>query len=246
MTTKVKILIIEDDPLQAQEMAVFAHNAGCEVVGIAYNGEQAVGLAETHQPELLLCDVVLPGEIDGIQAAAIIRQTRNMPVVFLTNDREPLTKQRIKRSGETYLPKPFTESQLVDAMEFALLDAESEKPAPRDLLELNGGYFFHEYKTGKYRKVIAGDILYIQSKKHHSEVFLADKQYFTISIGISDLAAMFSEPEIHRVHRSYIANTRRVEYIKANRLYFPQRSRGIPIGDKYRSGLEEILLRSKK
>lgn len=242
----VKILIIEDDPLQAQEMAVFVRNAGYAVVGIVSNGERAIGLADTHQPDLLLCDVVLPGDLDGIQTAAIIRQTRNVPVVFLTNDRDPLTKQRIKRSGETYLPKPFTEPQLVDAMEFALLDGESEKPAPRDLLELNGSYFFHEYKTGKYRKVIAGDILYIQSKKHHAEVFLADKQHFTISIGISDLDAVFREPEIRRVHRSYIANTRRVESLKANRLYFPQSSRGIPIGDKYRSGLEEILLQSKK
>ncbi len=244
--SKVKILIIEDDPLQAHEMAAFARNAGYEVAALARNGEQAIGLAETHQPELLLCDVLLPGEIDGIQAAAIIRQARHIPVVFLTNDRSATTKQRIKRSGETYLPKPFTEPQLADAMEFALLDSESENPTPRKVLEMNGCYFFHEYKTGKYRKVIASEILYIQSRKHHTDIFIVDKQHFTISIGISDLAAEFREPEIRRVHRSYIANIHRVESLRANRLYFAQSSRGIPIGDKYRSGLEEILLQAKK
>lgn len=236
----VKILIIEDDPLQAQEMAVFVRNAGYTVVGIVSNGERAIGLADTHHPDLLLCDVVLPGDLDGIQTAAIIRQTRNVPVVFLTNDRDPLTKQRIKRSGETYLPKPFTESQLADAVEFALIDSKKDELTPRKVLEINGYYFFHEYNGTKYHKVKLNQILFVKSEEKKKVFHLKDNPNFTTQIGMHELIQAFRAPEIIQVHRSYLANILHVESISQQFLYFPN-DKKVPIGEMYLPDLERVF-----
>jgi DNA-binding LytR/AlgR family response regulator len=236
----VKILIIEDDPLQAQEMAVFARNAGCKVAAVAGTGQQAIGLADTHRPDLLLCDVVLPGDLDGIQTAAIIRQTRNIPVVFLTNDREPLTKQRIKHSGETYLPKPYTESQLADAIEFALIDGENDKLTPYKVLEMNGYYFFHEYNGSRYHKVALSQILFIKSEEKKKIFHLKDSPNFTTQIGMSELIGAFRKPEIIQVHRSYLVNVLNVESINQQYLYFPG-DRKAPVGEAYLPDLERVF-----
>ena len=113
------ILIVDDDRLILSGLASGLEERGY-VVHKAATGEEAVALADTVQPDLVLMDICLPG-ISGIEAARLIRDKVNVPVIFLTAiDDEEVVRVAIALGSINYLVKPITISQLVPAIENAL------------------------------------------------------------------------------------------------------------------------------
>jgi PAS domain S-box-containing protein len=119
--THARILIVEDDRVVSRDIQQQLTRAGHTVVGIAARAEDAVQLAISSQPQLVLMDVRLEGGTDGIEAAGQIRERSGIPVVYLTAYADDKTLQR---AGVTepfgYLLKPFEDSQLRTAVEMAL------------------------------------------------------------------------------------------------------------------------------
>ena len=113
------ILIVDDDRLILTGLANGLDERGY-VVHKAATGEEAVALADTARPDLILMDIRLPG-ISGIEAARLIRDKVNVPVIFLTAiDDEEVVRVAIALGSINYLVKPITISQLVPAIENAL------------------------------------------------------------------------------------------------------------------------------
>src|SRR6516165_6934116 len=116
-----RILIVEDDRVVARDLQDHLTRIGHTVVGLAARGEDALPLAIQTQPDLVLMDIRLEGEIDGIDAAQQIRDCCRIPVVYLTAYADD---QTLQRAGVTepfgYLLKPFEDSQLRTAVEMAL------------------------------------------------------------------------------------------------------------------------------
>ena len=113
------ILIVDDDRLILTGLANGLEERGY-VVHKAATGEEAVALANTARPDLILMDIRLPG-ISGIEAARLIRDKVNVPVIFLTAiDDEEVVRVAIALGSINYLVKPITISQLVPAIENAL------------------------------------------------------------------------------------------------------------------------------
>jgi PleD family two-component response regulator len=118
---KVTILLVEDEGIVARDLQETLERLGYRVVGIASEGVQAVCLAEELQPQLIVMDVSLHGEIDGIQAARMIQERAHVPVIFLTGHRDPATLDRAVRTGPLgYIIKPFQEVELRCAIEVAI------------------------------------------------------------------------------------------------------------------------------
>jgi DNA-binding NarL/FixJ family response regulator len=115
------ILIVKEDETAAGNLALDLKCAGYNVVGIVHCGEQAIQKTGETQPDLVLMDIVLKGTMDGILASAKIRETYNIPVVYVTSctDRETL-----KRAKETqprgYLIEPYQTDDLKATVESAL------------------------------------------------------------------------------------------------------------------------------
>ena len=113
------ILIVDDDRLILTGLATGLEARGY-VVHKAATGEEAVALADTARPDLILMDIRLPG-ISGIEAARLIRDKFNVPVIFLSAiDDEEMVRVAIALGSINYLVKPITISQLVPAIENAL------------------------------------------------------------------------------------------------------------------------------
>ena len=113
------ILIVDDDRLILTGLANGLEERGY-VVHKAATGEEAVALANTARPDLILMDIRLPG-ISGIEAARLIRDKVNVPVIFLSAiDDEEMVRVAIALGSINYLVKPITISQLVPAIENAL------------------------------------------------------------------------------------------------------------------------------
>jgi two-component system, cell cycle response regulator len=117
----IRILLVEDEGIVAQDLQETLDRQGYQVVGIASEGVQAVCMAEELRPNLIVMDVGLQGEIDGIQAARMILERFHLPVIFLTGHRDIETLQRAVRTGPLgYILKPFQEVELRSAIEVAI------------------------------------------------------------------------------------------------------------------------------
>jgi PAS domain S-box-containing protein len=115
------ILIVEDEVIVAMELKSRLTSLGYVVVGTEGYGEDAVKTATARKPDLLLMDITLAGDIDGIEAARIIHETQDIPVIYLTAHSDEQTLQKAKQGDPfAYLVKPFTESSLRTAIEVAL------------------------------------------------------------------------------------------------------------------------------
>ncbi len=117
----VSILVVEDDAIIAQDLKETLTQLGYHVVGMASEGAQAVRLAQELRPQLIIMDVGLRGEIDGIQAAQLIQERVHVPLIFLTGHRDVETIERAVRTGPlAYLIKPFQQVELHCAIEVAI------------------------------------------------------------------------------------------------------------------------------
>jgi PAS domain S-box-containing protein len=120
-TAGVRILIVEDEIIIARELEARLEGMGHGVAGIAASGQEALALAEETRPDLVLMDIVLKGDIDGIEAAAEIRRRFHLPVIFISAyaDRDTLARAKITQPF-AYIVKPFSERELAANIEMAL------------------------------------------------------------------------------------------------------------------------------
>jgi len=118
---KRRIVIAEDEPLARLDLGQMLENLGHEVVGQAGDGRTAVDLARELTPDLVIMDIKMPGEIDGLGAAGLLAEERVAPVLLLTaySDQEFIDGAR-DAGVMGYLVKPYGENQLAPAIEVAL------------------------------------------------------------------------------------------------------------------------------
>jgi diguanylate cyclase (GGDEF)-like protein len=117
----VSILIVEDEAIVAEDLKETVTRLGYAVLGIASEGVEAIAKAEALRPHLVVMDVGLRGEIDGIQTARVIQEKLYVPVIFLTGHSDPETLQRAVLTGPLgYIVKPFQEVELRCAIEVAV------------------------------------------------------------------------------------------------------------------------------
>src|SRR6187455_2725723 len=92
----LRILIVEDEPLVARDIHQTLTKAGCEVTGLCTTGAQAIDAVRLQQPDLVLMDIQLPGDMDGIEAASRVQREFHRPVVFLTGHADATTNARAR------------------------------------------------------------------------------------------------------------------------------------------------------
>lgn len=125
--SSTKILIVEDEAIVAEDIASRLKKMGYVVADIAASGEEAIAAATTTKPDLVLMDIILQGEVDGIEAAQHIRTKQGTPIVYLTANADENTLQQVKVTGPFgYILKPFKEKELRATIEIALSRHQAE------------------------------------------------------------------------------------------------------------------------
>ena len=119
--TQATILVVEDEGILAQEIKSRLEKSGYSVCAVAHDGRTAITHAEEMRPDLVLMDIKLKGEMDGIETAGVIRDRFNLPVVYLTAFSDPATLERAKIMDPFgYVVKPFETRSLMVSIEIAL------------------------------------------------------------------------------------------------------------------------------
>jgi DNA-binding NarL/FixJ family response regulator len=120
---ELKILIVEDEAIVALEIQIRMQAMGFSVCGISAFGESAIQLAEKTKPDFVLMDIKLKGEMNGLDAAEIIKKKYSIPSIFFTAISDENTLSLIKQSSNPeYILKPLVESELLAAIQ-RLLDS---------------------------------------------------------------------------------------------------------------------------
>ncbi|MCX9081411.1 MAG: response regulator [Candidatus Methanoperedens sp.] len=128
MMAATKILVVEDEAIVAESIRIKLKKMGYSVISTASSADEAIRKTWEYLPDLVLMDIVLQGEMDGIEAAGQIHTLFDIPVVYLTaySDEKTLLRAKITEPFG-YIIKPFKERELHVAIEISLFKHDMEK-----------------------------------------------------------------------------------------------------------------------
>ena len=133
---EIQILIVEDEPVIAENIAHYLNNHDFKVCGIAYDADEAKMFLENGSPDAIVLDINLESEVDGLDIAAYVNSHYRIPFILLTSyaDRETIEKaKKVKPWG--YIVKPFNEDTLLASLEMAISNfaqtQNRDQPEPR-------------------------------------------------------------------------------------------------------------------
>lgn len=135
-----KILLVEDDALEAMDIKRTLESVGYSVVYVASRGEEAVDMAFKFMPDIIIMDILLKGDVNGIEAASMLKDV-GIPVIYLTAISEKSTVQKAKLTEPYgYLIKPYDFSELKFTIELALYKFKQEKKLKKSEVRFRSVY----------------------------------------------------------------------------------------------------------
>jgi len=241
---KIKIVVVEDESIVAKDIQNSLKNMGYGVPAVVSSGEKAIEAVHKFRPNLILMDIMLKGEMSGIEAAKIIKDRFDIPVIFLTAYADEDTLEKAKPSVPYgYVIKPFKEKELETTIEMAinkhLEDTEIRKE--RDLYqsivlrkdEPDSIFVRADYRLNKIK---FSDIYFVEALKDYVVINTSDNIYTTHTT-MKEMIRILPDKDFVRVHRSFIVRLDKIFSIKYPDLVIEGKMKVIPIGGLYRKEL---------
>lgn len=246
--SKTNILIVEDESIVAKDIQMSLRKLGYNVVAICSNGEDAIRAAEEHAPDLVLMDIMLKGDMSGIEAAEQIRARFNVPIIYLTAyaDESTLSKAKITEPYG-YIIKPFKEIDLRTSIEMAQYKHQKETDVRKERDFLYSIVENKDFKdiifvksNSRLVKVRTKDIYFIEALKDYVVINTLNARY-TIHSTMKDIERKLSPNEFVRVHRSFIVRIDKIVAIESPNLLLEDEKKPIPIGGSYKDELTKKI-----
>ncbi len=241
--SNVKILIVEDEMIIAAKISLHLTQLGYEVSGIIPRGEEAIVHCREAMPDLLLLDINLKGQVDGIQTATMLQaENIDIPIIYLTANADEATFERAKSTHpQAFISKPYKKLDLQRAIELAI--SRIAKPLPTTVTTsttetpfILSDRIFVRHKS-KMVKLFLKDILYIEAERSYCRIQTNDTE-FLLSMPLRVLAEKLESGQFFRIHRSFIVNLRQIDEIAETHIVVSKKV--IPIG---KSSKEEFTQR---
>ncbi|HMX81219.1 MAG TPA: response regulator [Ferruginibacter sp.] len=238
----VKILVVEDELIIAEDICNMLKKMGYVVSGNAMDAEEATEMLNQEIPDLVLLDINLGGKRDGITLAEEINNKYQVPFIFITSYTDGPTIERAKKvTPANYLVKPFKPEQLYTAIEIALFNlaaAQHNKPGEEqeEGLIIKDALFIKEKYS--YTKVNLADIRWIKAEGNYLELHLADKKELIRST-LSSFLEKLNSDFFFRTHKSYAVNLRYLNRLEPSRIFIGATE--IPVTKSYADDLLKRL-----
>lgn len=238
----IKILVVEDEMLIGAKIAMQLTNMGYEVSGILPRGEEAILHVKDNNVDILLLDINLKGELDGIETARQIQMQSNIPIIYLTANADEATFNKAKTTRPAaFISKPFKQLDLQRAIELTISRMAEKETGPHTNNETGDGQHFilkdriFIRSKDKMIKIMVTDILYIEADRNYSRIFTGNKEYL-LSVTLKAIEEKLSMDLFVRIHRSYIINIAQVEEVAESHVIIAHKA--VPMS----AGLKENLL----
>lgn len=217
---KVNILIIEDTADDAFVLREMLEQNNYNVVAIASSYQEALTLFYKLDIDLIIIDVFLDGNPDGIIFAETISITPNVlkPFVFLTSSKNRQIFERAKLTKPfSFLLKPFNELEMLYALEIAVekFYEQSNIFSSEDKNTVISQDYLFIKKTNALRKVMLSNILYIEVDDRYCNI-ITEKEKYIIQVSLGKISELLDNEIFMRTHRKYIVNSNAIEQIILN------------------------------
>ena len=236
---KIKILIVDDDINLANKIEKELKEIGYQVCGIACNYYDGFELFQNTNPDIILLDVHLNDELDGIDLAIKITNDfkKKIPIIFMTIDNTVNTFEKAKKLKPfSYLQKPADKFTIQHHIELALhFYSESEQAYSSKSLKqgvFTENHFFIK-KSRKIMKVMINEILYAKVDSNYTTVFTKSDQYIIYS-SLCDLHDKLPQNKFIRIHKNFIANLDEVSEFDFEEYTVSVSGKVLPLGKKYK------------
>lgn len=247
---KINVLVVEDESIVSKDIQYSLTKLGYQVVGAAAAGDKAIELATSEHPDIILMDIMLKGEMNGVEAAEIIRKELKIPVIFLTAYADDATLDKAKIAEPYgYIIKPFKEIDLHTTIEMAIYKHQKEREIEKELDHLNElqenkkeyqDDFIFVKANSKLVKLNTNNILFIEALKDYVVINTAVTRY-TIHSTMKEIEHKMGTKDFIRVHRSFIVRIDKIVTIEFPNLHLENDKKPIPIGGSYRDDLNNRI-----
>lgn len=238
---KIKVVIVEDEFVIAEDIRFQLEQSGYEVVAIFDTGESALPYLISESFDALLVDIHLAGKLSGIELVKAIRETLKVPVIYITANSDATTYARARETRpQAFLVKPFSTANLLSAIDLALYHFSSDstpdtigRPEARNLepepFTIHDCLFIRT--VGKYKKVCCDDILFIEAAGSYVNIQTKQERY-TLAQNLSHFQKRTTLPNLIRIHRSYMINLNHVDSFEDSFIYIKDHK--LPLSENFK------------
>lgn len=244
---KVNVLVIEDTPAESDALVKVLLANDYNLVGVARTYNEALTLFYKNKVDVVIIDIFLDGNPEGITFAETINIVPNAskPFVFLTSssDRQIFERAKLTRPF-SFLMKPFNELEILYAIEMAVEKFNDQTDVffseEQDTV-ISSEYLF--IKKGKaLKKVLIADIVYIEVEEKYCNI-ITEKEKFLILISLTKISELLDASKFCRTHRNYIVNTEKiVEIIPTDNLVVLTGNHKATLSDNYKDLIKKIRI----
>tara|TARA_R110002050_G_scaffold63720_2_gene139119 strand:+ start:9603 stop:10337 length:735 start_codon:yes stop_codon:yes gene_type:complete len=237
MESKLKVLVVEDDPSIAESLSDILDLLGHEVLSVAESGEEAILQLCEEEPQIILLDIQLKGKMDGIEVARLVKDKYNIPFIFTTAFADPDTIQRAIQEGPFgYIVKPYGIKDITAAIEVAITNhrllSKIHSETPTAPMLVNDQLYIKI--DGVLTKVHQNEIDYVEAKGDYILIRTKEQNHIVHS-SLKKIQEKLSSDTFLQVHRSFIVNLNSIASIKDSSLIINRKE--ISISRTYRSEL---------
>ncbi|QKZ13370.1 response regulator [Spirosoma sp. KUDC1026] len=250
---RMQILIVEDEAILAMELSDSLEQEGYHVVGRAANGRRALEIFLQQRVDLVLCDITIKGDWDGIETVRQLMNERPVAVVYLTalTDRETLDRAK-QTYPSAFLNKPYQLNSLRTAIELAIhnfsqrqtaLSADISQPAvERDnaahesILRMGNSLFIKQ--NYQFVRTSLDEILYLEAENVYTTLVTASRKY-VLRLSLGGALDLIRQSQLIRIHRSYAVNIQQVVSFSETEIIVG--SYTLPLGRSYKDAFLQQL-----
>lgn len=206
---KLKVFIVEDEPVYADQLEILVKEAGFWHIGTSDNATEAFEMITSIRPDFLLVDVNIKGSVDGIQLVdKLMKVDPDLLIIYITSYQDQRTFNRASETGPVaFLPKPIDENQILRTLE--LLVNKMTKQSMINEQSENSGAFSDQsvfFKSGQHLvKVRFSSILFIEVQNRDCIIYTAHNEY-KIRRTLAEVEERIPDGLLSRVHRSFLVN----------------------------------------
>ena len=253
--SELTLLVVEDDPIIAADIARQVRKFGYTVAAKLRSGELAIEYTRDNPPDLILMDIQLEGQLNGIETAERILERHPLPLIYLTANTDDATRRAARQTAPAaFLSKPFRSQDLQSAIELALDNFQraqqpkaaeppnnptTQQPQQDTAFLLRDRIFVKEKR--RLVRLMVENITHASAEDYYCRLFTAERSHL-LSITLKNLErALVDRPEFVRVHRSHLINLLHVTEVGELRVHLDQAV--VPVSRAAREGLLERLRR---
>jgi len=229
MNKMKSILIVEDELIIAANLSLQLTHLGYEVIGIIPRAEEVLFQISKQIPDIILMDINLKGDLDGIEVVHLIQKEYKIPIIYLTANSNEAHFNRAKETNPyAFVSKPYKKLELQRAIELTLVRIQEERNNEKSLEPINEEPFILSdcifvRSHDKMVKVCISNILYIEAERNYCKIHCKDKEHLLV-MTLKDIEEKLVSNTLLRIHRSFIVNLSHIDEIATNHVVIAKKA----------------------